>query len=315
VRIAAVIPTFNYGRFVARAIESVQRQTRSVDEIIVVDDGSTDDTPEVLRRFGDAIRVIATPHLGVSAARNRGWRSTDADLIALLDADDAWRPTKLERQLDLLAEHPEAIAVGCGNRVLDAHGRELVVRFYPDPSRHRTERLRQIATRAAWVGSSNSGVLLRRADLVRVGGFDERLAAAEDWDLWLRLADLGTIHNVHEVLTEISFHRTGIFRGSPVMERSQWQVLEKLCAAWPEDIDDRTRRQVRAMIWRDAAGEQLHHRDRRAAAQRLAASLWNRPAQPEVWTSMMKIAASAVKHKLWPKSESGHTADSEPKAD
>jgi glycosyltransferase involved in cell wall biosynthesis len=221
VRIAAVIPTFNYGRFLARAIESAQRQTRPPDEILVVDDGSTDDTDEVLKSFGASIRVLRTPRVGVSLARNRGWRAVDAELIALLDADDNWRPTKLARQLEVFAEHPDVIAVGCGNRILDANGREVMVRFYPNPSRDRAERLRQIATRRAWVGSSNSGVLVRRAVLERVGGFDEKLAAAEDWDLWLRLADLGEIRNVHDVLSEIHFHRTGTFRGSPVMEQDR----------------------------------------------------------------------------------------------
>lgn len=299
-RIAAVIPTFNYGRFLARAIESAQRQTRPPDEILVVDDGSTDDTDDVLRSFGDSIRVLRTPRVGVSLARNRGWRAVDADLIALLDADDNWRPTKLARQLEVFAEYPDVIAVGCGNRILDANGRELMVRFYPNPSSDRAERLRQIATRKAWVGSSNSGVLVRRAVLEQVGGFDERLAAAEDWDLWLRLADLGEIRNVHDVLSEIHFHRTGTFRGSPVMEQSQWQVFEKMCAAWPAELDDRTRRQARALILRDAAGECLHNLDRKGAARRLAASLWAWPQQPAVWDQMLRVTVGGVVRKLRP---------------
>jgi glycosyltransferase involved in cell wall biosynthesis len=301
VRIAAVIPTFNYGRFLARALESALRQTRPPDEILVVDDGSTDDTAQVLASFGSSIRVMQTPRVGVSVARNCGWRAVDADLIALLDADDNWRPTKLERQLEVIAEYPDVIAVGCGNRILDPNGRELMVRFYPNPSRDRGERLRQIATRKAWVGSSNSGVLVRRAVLDQVGGFDESLAAAEDWDLWLRLADLGEIRNVHDVLSEIHFHRTGTFRGSPVMESSQWQVFEKMCATWPEEMDDRTRRQARAMILRDAAGECMHNLDRRGAARRLAASLWNWPRQPAVWDQMMRVTIGGVARKLKPR--------------
>ena len=300
-RIAAVIPTFNYGRYVARAIESVQRQTRPPDEIILIDDGSTDDTEAVLRRFGDSIRVLHTARVGVSKARNTGWRAASAELIALLDADDCWLPTKLTRQLEEMAEHPDAIAVGCGNRIRDASGRELLTRFYPNPSADRGERLRQIATRRAWVGSSNSGVLVRRAVLEQVGGFDESLSAAEDWDLWLRLAALGPIRNVHDVLSEIHFHRTGTFRGSPVMEQSQWKVLEKACAAWPQELDEATRRQARALILRDAAGECLHNRDRSGAARRLAASLWNQPRQPAVWDEIVRVALGGVvgKVKRW----------------
>jgi glycosyltransferase involved in cell wall biosynthesis len=298
VRIAAVIPTFNYGRFLARAIESAQQQTRPPDEILVVDDGSTDDTADVLRGFGSAIRVLETPRVGVSLARNRGWRATDADLVALLDADDTWRPSKLARQLEVFEEYPEVVAVGCGNRILDASGREVMTRFYPNPSRDRGERLRQIATRRAWVGSSNSGVLVRRATLEQVGGFDESLAAAEDWDLWLRLAALGEIRNVHDVLSEIYFHRTGTFRGSPVMEQSQWQVFAKMCATWPDEIDEPTRRLARALILRDAAGECMHNRDRRGATRRLAASLWHHPKQPAVWNQIVRVAMGGVVRKL-----------------
>ncbi|HRC55298.1 MAG TPA: glycosyltransferase family A protein [Kofleriaceae bacterium] len=297
-RIAAVIPTFNYGRYLARAIDSVQNQTRPPDEIIVIDDGSTDDTDQVLARYADAVRVLRTPRVGVSKARNAGWRASTAELIALLDADDCWLPTKLARQLEVLAEHPATIAVGCGNRIRDASGRELLTRFYPNPSTDRGERLRQIATRRAWVGSSNSGVLVARATLDQVGGFDESLSAAEDWDLWLRLAALGEIRNVHEVLSEIHFHRTGTFRGSPVMEQSQWKVLDKLCAAWPQEIDDVTRRHARALILRDAAGECLHNRDRGGATRRLAASLWSQPRQPAVWDQMMRVALGGVVGKV-----------------
>lgn len=294
VRITAVIPTFNYGRYIARAIESALGQTRPPDEIIVIDDGSTDDTAQVLARFAGSLRVLHTPRVGVSKARNTGWRAATGELIAFLDADDCWLPTKLARQLEVLAEYPHTIAVGCGNRVRDASGRELLTRFYPNPSLDRDERLRQIATRKAWVGSSNSGALIRRAVLDRVGGFDESLSAAEDWDLWLRLAALGEIRNVHEVLTEIHFHRTGTFRGSPIMEESQWRVHEKLCATWPEAIDDTTRRQSRALILRDAAGECLHNRDRRGAARRLLGSLWNQPRQPAVWDEVVRVVLGGV---------------------
>lgn len=294
VRITAVIPTFNYGRYLARAIDSARAQTHAPAEIIIIDDGSTDDTDQVLQRYEGKVRVLRTSRVGVSKARNTGWRAATSELVALLDADDCWLPTKLERQLEVLAEYPDTIAVGCGNRIRDADGRELLTRFYPNPSADRGERLRQIATRRAWVGSSNSGVLVRRAVLEQVGGFDESLAAAEDWDLWLRLAALGEIRNVHEVLTEIHFHRTGTFRGSPVMEQSQWKVLDKACATWPTEIDEDTRRRARALILRDAAGECLHNRDRRGAARRLAGSLWNQPGQRAVWDEMARVTLGGV---------------------
>ena len=89
--------------------------------------------------------------------------------------------------------------------------------------------------------------------------------------------------------------------GSPVMEESQWQVFEKMCATWPDEIDERTRRQARAMILRDAAGECMHNLDRRGAAKRLAGSLWNWPRQPAVWDQMFRVTMGGIARKLKPR--------------
>src|SRR5687768_199170 len=106
-RVSVIIPTYNSGSLVVQAVEGVLAQTRQAEEVIVVDDGSTDDTAERLQQFGERIRVVRQANGGVATARNAGLRASSGDLVAFLDADDAWHPQKLERQIALLQQHPE----------------------------------------------------------------------------------------------------------------------------------------------------------------------------------------------------------------
>src|SRR5687767_14566662 len=105
--VSVVIPTYNYGRYVGDAIDSALAQTRPPDEVVVVDDGSTDDTPDRLAAYGDRIRVVRQTNQGLSAARNAGIRAAHGDWVAFLDSDDAFHPRKLELQLGALARRPE----------------------------------------------------------------------------------------------------------------------------------------------------------------------------------------------------------------
>lgn len=112
--VSVIIPTYNYGHFIREAVESVQRQTFSDLEIIVVDDGSTDGTQEVLARIGDPrLKVVRTANRGISAARNEGLDRAKGKYIAFLDADDRWRHEKLERQLRIMEAESTVVAVFC----------------------------------------------------------------------------------------------------------------------------------------------------------------------------------------------------------
>jgi glycosyltransferase involved in cell wall biosynthesis len=252
--VSAVIPTYNYAHFVTRAIDSVLAQRHAPVECIVVDDGSTDDTRAVLARYGDRIRVIKKANAGLSAARNSGIEAARGDLLATLDADDYWDPDKLDRQVALLQRQPELAAVGCGARFLGP-GHPVVAWNAPAPPAERDELLRRIAVRKFMIGGSGSGLLARRSLFADVGGFDVTLRAAEDWDMWLRIAARAAVSNVPQPLTNIWVHATGSFRNPRLMEQNQWRVYEKAVAAWPAVLDARTRRQMRALIFSDAGGE------------------------------------------------------------
>ena len=174
--VAVIIPAYNAARHVARAIESALAQTAPVSEVIVVDDGSSDNTAEIVRAFPPPVRLIQKPNGGPGSARNLGGRETDAGWLAFLDADDWWFPEKLAAQLALAAD-PTVALVHC----------------LPD---HRDEAVPQVLGfdhlwERNWI--INSSVLLRRDVFITLGGFDEarELISVEDYNLWLRVAAAG----------------------------------------------------------------------------------------------------------------------------
>src|SRR5687768_4540645 len=126
IEVSAIIPTYNRRDLVIRAIESVLAQTRSVDEIVVIDDGSTDGTAEVLRaRYGDRVRYVFQSNAGVSAARNHGMSIAQGRYFALLDSDDEWLPEKTARQIEWMQAHPDFGMVLCDVERVD-RGHHLI---------------------------------------------------------------------------------------------------------------------------------------------------------------------------------------------
>jgi len=184
VTVSVVIPAYNAAATIVAAIESVLAQTRPADEIIVVDDGSKDDTTAVVERFGPAVRLVRQANAGCGQARNTGAREARGTWLAFLDADDYWLPTKLERQLPETADPRIAIVV-C--RKYNEDGRPIGRRFTFDDLWRKND---------AIVSSS----LVRRSAFEQAGGFwKER--ACEDYHLWLRLtADGWAMANVPEDL-------------------------------------------------------------------------------------------------------------------
>ena len=280
--VSTVIPTYNYARFIGRALEGVFAQTHRELEIVVVDDGSTDHTPAVLAGYGDRIRVIRQENRGVSTARNVGIRAARGEAIALLDADDVWMPEKLAKQVALLEASPDVSVVGCGIRVVDGEGRTIRDAIWEPPGQG-VEALREMAVRQAWVGGSDSGALLRRSVFDQVGLFDETFFAAEDLDLWLRIAARCKIVNVPEVLAVIHQHGTGVFRDAEKMERSQRQVYDAAAQRWPQVFDRRTLRKVRARIAADAGVELATAGQHGKALRRYLGSLREWPLDRRTW--------------------------------
>jgi glycosyltransferase involved in cell wall biosynthesis len=179
--VSVVIPTFNYGHFVVDAVESALAQTYRPVEVIVVDDGSTDDTGARLEPYRDRITFVFQPNQGLSAARNAGIRAARGPVIALLDADDQFHPRKLELQMAYLRAHPEVGGVatdGFGDPALKWPAVAEPVPAVP-------ETLERVVAPARFGPSS---VLVRRECFDAVGLFDTALRSVEDKEMWIRLA-------------------------------------------------------------------------------------------------------------------------------
>jgi glycosyltransferase involved in cell wall biosynthesis len=203
--VSIVLPTFNQARWLDGAIESVRRQTFADWELLVVDDGSTDDTPAIVARYADdaRIRYLPGPRTERAAARNRGIAASSGDLVAFLDTDDRWLPEKLDRQVAALAAARDAGLCYTIARFVDAGDRPLALR---KPPRAVAGNLFPALMRANLIIIAS--VVARRRCLDEVGGFDETLPAygCEDWDVWLRIARRHPITVVDDELTLYRVH-------------------------------------------------------------------------------------------------------------
>lgn len=207
-RVSVVIPVYNAARTIERALASVFGQSFADYEVILVDDGSTDDSQARIAAARAAAgpgraaicSVISLPrNQGAAAARNAGIRAARGELVAFLDADDEWLPEKLARQVAALDAAPDAVIIGCNAEWLGPAGRVT----------HRLEDGPVITGADAWKALlrscylSTPCVVARRAALEAEGGFDAALPVGEDQDLWFRLAERGPVLYLTEVLVRI----------------------------------------------------------------------------------------------------------------
>jgi glycosyltransferase involved in cell wall biosynthesis len=182
-RVSVTIPTYNRAAWVTEAVASVQAQTYRDFELLVVDDGSTDETGETLASSGDEIKVLRREERGgVSAARNLGARAASGDWLAFLDSDDLWLPDKLALQVEYLRAHPDLAICQTGETWI-RNG----VRVNPPETCRKAGGNIFLASLGRCLVSP-SAVMLHRRLFEDLGGFDESLPAAEDYDLWLRIA-------------------------------------------------------------------------------------------------------------------------------
>lgn len=195
--ISVIIPTYNCAPYLEECLESVFRQTRTDFEVIVVDDGSTDHTAQVLSKWEGRVRCIVQSNAGVAAARNAGISQANGEFIAFLDADDLWEPDKLRLQMQVLEARPEAGLVCSDFAIAEADGR-LTLSYFARATGYETGKVFARLVRDCFVFTST--VVMRRSVLDRAGEFDTSISYCDDYNLWLRAAHLAEVAVVPSVL-------------------------------------------------------------------------------------------------------------------
>lgn len=249
--ISVIIPAYNAAPFVGRAIESALAQTYAPLEILVVDDGSTDETALVVAQFPAPVCLLRQDNAGPAAARNHGAREAKGEWLALLDADDVWLPEKLERQ-SVFADDPH---VG-------------LIRCFREGQLPDDEAQREITFERLWERNciANSSVLVRRSAFEAVNGFDEdrTIISVEDYNLWLRIVRAGwKVATCPEALWRYTPAQGSLSRQTERFARAELRNVEKIgeLLKLPADALERKKN----ALYNEYGRELLHYRQVRAA--------------------------------------------------
>lgn len=223
--VSVVVPAYNYGRYLGEAIDSVLAQTHRDFELIVVDDGSSDSTREIVAAYTDPrLRYVWQQNQGLSAARNTGIREARFDFVAFLDADDVWRPGHLAAAMAEFARRGPACALVASNsQRMDQHGVEMATRF---PDWEGTQRIdvSDIVIRTRFMPST---AVVRRAAFDRCGGFDTGLRSSEDREMWMRIAAEYEVACRSEATVLVRKHTANMSKQADRMCHSMRTVIER----------------------------------------------------------------------------------------
>jgi glycosyltransferase involved in cell wall biosynthesis len=222
-QVSVIIPTYNAARYLKEAVDSVLAQSFKDFEVLVIDDGSTDDTEALMRQYATTpVRYIRQENAGVSKARNRGIDESLGRYVAFLDADDTWDQRKLERQLSALDQNRGYHACYSAFTVGDCKLSPLELRR----SKRQGTAIEDLLMRGNVVGTPST-VLCERSLIKLAGGFDPETSQCADWDMWMRLATQTDFLYLDETLVKYRQHDANMSRNAGLLERDSVRVLEK----------------------------------------------------------------------------------------
>jgi glycosyltransferase involved in cell wall biosynthesis len=242
--VSVVIPTYNAARFLPQAIGSVLGQTYRDLEVVVVDNDSTDETPELMAGYGAPVRYFRQDNRGPAGSRNRGLAESRGRWVAFLDADDAWLPEKLARQMEALRGSPSHRACYTAFTFTDQDLSPLSTQR----SHRQGTALEDLLTLGNVIGTPST-VLFERRLHEEVGGFDPALSYGADWDLWIRLARRTEFLYVDEPLVQYRQHGGNMSRDVALLESDSVRLLEKAYAM--PDLPDPLRGRRRPALARN----------------------------------------------------------------
>jgi len=208
-RVSVVLPVWNGEQYLAASVESILDQTFESFELLIVDDGSTDQTVSIARRYGamDArIKLVRIGHGGVANALNAGFRQARAPYVARMDADDIALPSRLQLQIAYLDSHPRCVVVGCDTEVIDENENDLGIMSFPITH----EALVNLLLSGRGSPFVHPAVVMRRDAVQAVGGYRPEHCPSEDYELWLRLIHSGEFASIPKCLLRYRMHRNSV---------------------------------------------------------------------------------------------------------
>lgn len=238
VRVSIIIPVYNYGRFLAESLESVLCQDYQNFEVIVVDDGSTDETPEVSARYADRVRYVRQEHSGIAVARNYGISLAKGEMIAFHDADDVWVKGSLRRRVAMLEQHPE-LGLIFGDVTVEQYGKVLFPSFLSERTiLKRIESVRELDNRVVFSRSVYPDllkerfipiptILIPRQRFDEVGLWDPSAEGVEDYEFYIRMAKRFRLGYIDSVLAVCRIHGSNVCCNVPVQNSRRLALLHK----------------------------------------------------------------------------------------
>jgi glycosyltransferase involved in cell wall biosynthesis len=272
--VTVIIPAFNSAPTIRRAIDSAIAQTYAPGEILVVDDCSSDETPDIVKSYaGKGVRLILlNRHKGAGGARNAGIEASSSEIIAFLDSDDEWRDGKLQAQVEILESSPQISFVACAANLISEAGTDLgdIYRGHPI-----------VAGAGAWKALlafnfiATPTVITWRKNLVGLGGFDENLKIGEDQDLWIRLALAGDLGYAPQSFVRVHARENSL---------SAWELSDQLIYTIP-------------MIQRHI--QSLHGRLSKRDLRRILGERFGRLGRVAYARGALRSGLSLIGHSIW----------------
>jgi glycosyltransferase involved in cell wall biosynthesis len=235
-KISVLITSYNHERYIRACVDSALNQTYDDLEVIVIDDSSTDRSPEILRSYGDKIRLfVNNPNIGTYPSLNRALEAATGKYVAVLNSDDLWKPEKLERQIELLESEQDMAFCHTYGWFIDENDLEIsgAPMGFAFP---RTETGQILHTFVANNSAIASSVVMRTEFANRVGGFDGSFRNLGDWDMWLRLAETGKVGFVDEKLTLYRVHGANTIYATETTRQEEQIIRERHRARMEELI-------------------------------------------------------------------------------
>lgn len=257
-KVSVILTCFNHRDFIEKAIESIRSQTLPSFELICIDDGSTDGTREFLASTEFDQLILNDQNIGTYASLNKAIRASKADLIAILNDDDIWEPTKLADQVELLDQQPGVGLVGCDGFFIDSEGNRTEVNplGFEFPFFETGDQIDGFVYRNLVIPS---GAMFRRSVFEELGGFDEMYFGSGDWDMWLRFALSGQVGCVRKPLLRYRVHSGGASTNREKILNDDLRLRSRMLEIIPES--PKSPKQF-SFIWAamGATYEELGHR-------------------------------------------------------